>query len=259
MPGRSVKLTPPERTVAVQSYVVEIGKGLGITLGHFFKNWLSRIPWVTLAILAFVVGIMGAGLVLAVKGLHSNMAHTRQFLIVFGGVPACLGCLALAAFGLRKLRHSLRGGPPETYLRLRPYPDVPADYYPPRYRGEHRLMKRDDGTVRCVACMMCATVCPADCINIVAGDASDPAGDKLAPNSENEKFPIRFEIDELRCVVCGFCVEACPCDAIRMDTGVHVTAYANRSDFIYKRDRMVASGETSVSIQGGEGPGWRDR
>ena len=91
------------------------------------------------------------------------------------------------------------------------YPEEKAPY-PPGYRGLHRLVPREDGSPRCVACYMCATACPAQCIYIEAGEV---AGDPI------EKYPVKFVIDELRCVVCGFCVEACPKDAIRMDTGEH--------------------------------------
>ncbi|MBK9517886.1 MAG: NADH-quinone oxidoreductase subunit I [Anaeromyxobacter sp.] len=91
------------------------------------------------------------------------------------------------------------------------YPEEKAPY-PPGYRGLHRLVPRGDGLPRCVACYMCATACPAQCIYIEAGEY---------PGDPVEKYPVKFVIDELRCVVCGFCVEACPKDAIRMDTGEH--------------------------------------
>ena len=53
--------------------------------------------------------------------------------------------------------------------------------YPERFRGLHRLMLRDDGQVRCVACMMCPTVCPAHCITIVAEEAPEDLRDRRAP------------------------------------------------------------------------------
>ena len=76
-----------------------------------------------------------------------------------------------------------------------------------RYRGVHLLTAREDGTPKCVACYMCATVCPAECIYIEAGER---------PEKKIEKYPTRFEIDLLRCVFCGFCVDACPEEAILM-------------------------------------------
>jgi NADH-quinone oxidoreductase subunit I len=127
------------------------------------------------------------------------------------------------------------------------YPEEKVQY-PERFRGLHRLMLRDDGQVRCVACMLCPTVCPAHCITIVPEESDAKS---------IEKRPRVFEIDELRCVVCGLCVEACPCDAIRMDTGVHAPPVEERGDAIEDKDSMMKRGVTSTAKQGGLGAEWR--
>lgn len=128
------------------------------------------------------------------------------------------------------------------------YPDE-KPVYPERYRGLHRLMLRDDGAVRCVACMCCPTVCPAHCITIIPAETDDKG---------IEKKPAVFEIDELRCIVCGLCVEACPCDAIRMDTGIHAKPVEDRADAIETRESLMSRGIRSTATQGGEGPDWRE-
>ncbi len=107
--------------------------------------------------------------------------------------------------------------------------------YPERFRGIHRLTHRDDGSSRCVACMCCSTVCPAQCIHIEAG-----AYDQADPRAGYEKFPKVFVIDELRCISCGYCVEACPCDAIRMDSGEHMPPSTKRDHFIYEKDILMS-------------------
>jgi NADH-quinone oxidoreductase subunit I len=142
---------------------------------------------------------------------------------------------------------NLVGRRKQTRIATLSYPEEKKPY-PPRNRGLHRLMRREDGEVRCVACMMCPTVCPAHCITIVPEES---------PSGSIEKRPRIFEIDELRCVVCGLCVEACPCDAIRMDTGVHAWPTIRRADAILDKEELLSRGDKSTAVQGGVGPFWR--
>lgn len=117
------------------------------------------------------------------------------------------------------------------------YPDEGREY-PSRYRGRHRLTLNDNGSVRCTACFLCATACPAKCIYIEAAEHDDP---------QIEKFPNRYEIDTLLCIYCGYCVEACPVDAVRMDTGIHPAiyppdprAFIEDKETLMKRSRVLA-------------------
>ncbi len=111
------------------------------------------------------------------------------------------------------------------------YPEEQPEDISERYRGVHRLTKREDGSVRCVACFMCATACPAECIFIEAKERDDGV---------DEKMPEVFNIDLLECVFCGGCVEACPCDAIAMDTGIFSFIGQKRDDFVLTKDQLLS-------------------
>jgi NADH-quinone oxidoreductase subunit I len=111
-----------------------------------------------------------------------------------------------------------------------------------RYRGIHLLTVREDGTPKCVACFMCATVCPAECIYIESGER---------PEKTIEKYPTRFEIDLLRCVYCGFCVDACPEEAILMSRENDLVG-TTREELVIDRDRLMNRGKLRE-----HGPGYR--
>lgn len=110
------------------------------------------------------------------------------------------------------------------------YPEV-RRFVPFRARFVHRLTKRDDGATKCVACMLCPSVCPAGCIHVEAEESPDP---------NIEKRPAVFNIDLSRCVFCGFCVEACPVDAIRMDTGIIPPAVTDRFKAVITKEELLA-------------------
>ncbi|MGD9128227.1 MAG: NADH-quinone oxidoreductase subunit I [Planctomycetia bacterium] len=100
---------------------------------------------------------------------------------------------------------------------------------PSIYRGLHRLNRDADGRVKCVACFLCATACPAHCIDIIAEESPWP---------DRDKYPRHFAIDELRCIYCGMCEEACPVDAIEL-TPIYDLTGDDREEMIYDRQKLL--------------------
>ncbi|MGE0706483.1 MAG: NADH-quinone oxidoreductase subunit I [Planctomycetota bacterium] len=101
----------------------------------------------------------------------------------------------------------------------------------PRMRGEHILVKDEQGREKCVACLLCMAACPALCIHIEPEPAPAEWGDR-------ERRPRVFEIDMLRCIYCGYCEEACPCDAIRL-TPKFYTPTTSRTERVYDKHRLL--------------------
>ena len=103
------------------------------------------------------------------------------------------------------------------------FPEQRRDYSG-RYRGQHYI-KAVNGVENCTACMLCPTVCPANCIHIVAGERDD-----------KEKYPVKFEIDSLRCCFCGMCEEACPKDAIKLS---NIYEMSQQTRTVYEKDFLM--------------------
>jgi NADH-quinone oxidoreductase subunit I len=97
------------------------------------------------------------------------------------------------------------------------------------FRGIHRLNKDEEGRVKCVACFMCSTACPARCIHIEAAES---------PWEDREKYPAKFDIDELRCIYCGMCEEACPVDAIELTSRYDIVGLT-RQEMIFDKAKLL--------------------
>ncbi len=101
----------------------------------------------------------------------------------------------------------------------------------PSYRGRPVLVE-EHGTERCVACGLCARVCPALAIEVQGAET----------DLEKERYPVKFEINMLRCIFCGFCEEACPEEAIVMSDEYELV-FTDPEQAIYGKERLLMSSD----------------
>ncbi len=101
----------------------------------------------------------------------------------------------------------------------------------PEFRGRPVLVKEHDQE-RCVACGLCARVCPPFAISMQGSQTPDP----------KERYPEIFEIDMLRCIYCGLCEEVCPEEAIVMSDEYDFT-FTHRENAVYGKDKLLIDKE----------------
>jgi NADH-quinone oxidoreductase chain I len=146
---------------------------------------------------------------------YKQSFYERTYLPLLGGMMVTI-------------RHFLRNLFGRGKMYTIEYPEERRNYSH-RFRGHHILTTRPDGSVRCVACYLCAQNCPAECIHIEAGEH---------PDVNIEKYPVVYEIDMLRCIFCGYCVDACPEEAIIMSNNYDMAYFTREQSIVGKGDLM---------------------
>ena len=116
------------------------------------------------------------------------------------------------------------------------YPDedrIPA----PRYRGLPSLRTDPDtGEALCVACGLCARICPTSCLEM-----------HVVPSEEGDRELGEFILRAGRCMFCGLCSQVCPVDAITMSHEFELS--------VLDRDGLIYT-KTELAAIGGQLPNW---
>jgi NADH-quinone oxidoreductase subunit I len=98
----------------------------------------------------------------------------------------------------------------------------------PGFRGRHAFV-RDVKTnkEKCIICMKCANICPAQCIKITKGR-----------DANNRPFLEQYDIEALRCIYCGYCVEVCPVCALVLTEQFNYVG-TRRDEFLFTKERLL--------------------
>lgn len=122
------------------------------------------------------------------------------------------------------------------------YPDKEKWRPYARFRGHHFLLKDEHGQIKCVACELCARICPSACIKVIPFE-----------DEHGERRPAVFDIDMGRCLYCGLCEDACPVEAIAMGSHYEFSSYSARDLLVHKQQLLTMPGKTPTG--GAEGAG----
>jgi NADH-quinone oxidoreductase chain I len=92
----------------------------------------------------------------------------------------------------------------------------------PRYRGYPQfIIDAETGTHRCIACEMCARICPSQLISV--------EGTKFP--GEKQKRATKYLHEHYYCSLCGLCTEVCPTSALEYSQEYRLAGYT-RQDFV---------------------------
>jgi NADH-quinone oxidoreductase subunit I len=123
------------------------------------------------------------------------------------------------------------------------YPKVRPDVAP-RFHGAPRLnMDPETNETLCIACNLCAIVCPEDCIDVLAMDIEIITAGK----PRKKKVLDEFVFDTSRCMFCALCQEACPTNCLELTQDFELAVYS-RAGFVWDR-KMLEQGREIVKYE----------
>ncbi len=103
---------------------------------------------------------------------------------------------------------------------------------PESWRGLHGHALKEDGSLKCIGCGLCARVCPDGCITI-----------ETEGKGKDKKITV-FTVDLSRCSFCGLCFKSCPVDAI-LPTEEYELSCGSRENFVYPLNKLIENWEKS--------------
>jgi len=100
----------------------------------------------------------------------------------------------------------------------------------PAYRGHTEfLLDPETGTHRCIACDMCARICPSQLITV--------EGVKI---DAKKKAPRKYIIEYQYCSLCGLCLESCPTKALKWSEEYRLAGYSRQDCVVDLLARLQA-------------------
>ncbi len=118
------------------------------------------------------------------------------------------------------------------------YPDEQRDQAT-RFRGLPSLRTDPDtGEALCVACGLCARICPTSCLEM-----------HVIPSEEGDRELGEFVLKAGRCMFCGLCSQVCPVDAITMSKEFELSVQ-DRDGLVYSKTELATIGGQTVTWWG---------
>jgi NADH-quinone oxidoreductase subunit I len=105
------------------------------------------------------------------------------------------------------------------------------------FRGRHALVRDAvSGQGKCIGCMKCANICPAQCITI--------GKEKI----ENKLVVVRYDIEALRCIYCAYCVEICPVCALVLTEDYEYSA-TTKAALYFDKEKLLKNWDDFAAKQ----------
>lgn len=113
----------------------------------------------------------------------------------------------------------------------------------PRVRLEHKHFRGpiqfvifpETGTHNCIACLLCAKICPTNCYVIEGAKSAEEGG---------QKRPTKFIYNYWQCSLCNLCVQVCPTQTLEHSKDFESASYSRddfaRVDFIAQAKKRSA-------------------